>query len=362
VLILLALGAVWTGERAYDQVPRELPGDVWGIVLQHEAMAEQVWVFAAVTAVLLALSALPIRWFRGTVMALAMVASLATAGWVATTGHYGGTLVYSHGVGTPGKALNRPLPAAPEIVPEPAAAGPQAPAPGSPAPPGAVPPTPLPPPEPIEPAPVLPSPETPVETVPGPSDATPVAPGPSPAPDVPVEPDRTGPPPDGFLPALRAIDPEEAAKVSYARDVQPILEDRCTSCHEGDEPDGGIRLTSVSDMMKPGEKSGPGVIPFKPDESSMVQYIRGIKQPQMPRKRVPLTEQQLHVIRMWIAAGAQDDSGAPPPPSPDSALPPGTSTEPRQETPPTPPSESPADGESLRAEYQGSGIVVSARQ
>ena len=57
-------------------------------------------------------------------------------------------------------------------------------------------------------------------------------------------------------------------------------------------------------MMLPGKKEGPGVIPGNPDESSIVQYIRGEKNPRMPKKEPPLSEDELHLFRSWIAAGA----------------------------------------------------------
>jgi mono/diheme cytochrome c family protein len=120
---------------------------------------------------------------------------------------------------------------------------------------------------------------------------------------------ETPAPPAELLP-VRDIDPEAAKNVSYARDIRPILEARCYDCHEPDDPDGGWVCTSVEAMKLAGEKGGPGLIPGKPDESAMVQYIRGEKQPRMPKKKKPLSEDELHLIRSWIAAGALDDSGA----------------------------------------------------
>src|SRR5205085_10538036 len=49
-------------------------------------------------------------------------------------------------------------------------------------------------------------------------------------------------------------------------------------------------------------------VPGKPDESPLVAYVRGLRTPQMPKGNPPLSEQELHLIRLWILAGAQDDS------------------------------------------------------
>src|SRR5688572_2866771 len=108
--------------------------------------------------------------------------------------------------------------------------------------------------------------------------------------------------------AIREIDPEAAAKVSYDKDVKPILLKHCNECHSSDERRNEFEITSVETLLTRGRKAGPGVVPFKPDQSAIVEHIRGIRQPQMPKGGQPLTEEELHTIRMWIAAGARDDS------------------------------------------------------
>jgi mono/diheme cytochrome c family protein len=108
--------------------------------------------------------------------------------------------------------------------------------------------------------------------------------------------------------AIRPIDPTAALKVSYHRDVRPILADHCIECHGADEPKGGYRMTSVAELLKSGKKNGPGVIPGKPDESPVVRYVRGELKPQMPKGNPVLSSDALHTIRQWIAAGAPDDT------------------------------------------------------
>ena len=107
---------------------------------------------------------------------------------------------------------------------------------------------------------------------------------------------------------VREIDPLAAAKVSYDKDVKPILLKNCNECHSADERRNEFEITSVETLLTQGRRAGPGVVPFKPDQSAIVEYIRGIRQPQMPKGHKPLTEEELHTIRMWIAAGARDDS------------------------------------------------------
>jgi mono/diheme cytochrome c family protein len=109
---------------------------------------------------------------------------------------------------------------------------------------------------------------------------------------------------------VRPIDLTAARKVSFTRDIFPILRDTCWECHGSKDPDSDLRAISVETLLKGGEKNGPAVIPGKPDDSPIVKYVRGIKHPQMPKEEPTITADQLHAIRQWIAAGAVDDSSA----------------------------------------------------
>ncbi|WP_160164474.1 PSD1 and planctomycete cytochrome C domain-containing protein [Pedosphaera parvula] len=108
---------------------------------------------------------------------------------------------------------------------------------------------------------------------------------------------------------VRAIDAKEAAKVSYTRDIKPILDASCSECHSSDEQKGQFDASTVASLIKGGKKAHPAIIPGKPDESAMVQYLRGQKEPQMPKGNSKLSADELHLIREWIAAGAVDDTG-----------------------------------------------------
>ena len=108
---------------------------------------------------------------------------------------------------------------------------------------------------------------------------------------------------------VRPIDTKAAAAVSYTRDVKPLLESYCSECHSSDEVKGGFDASTVESLMKGGKKAHPAIIPGQPDTSPLVQYLRGQREPQMPKGKVKLTADELHLIRSWIAAGALDDTG-----------------------------------------------------
>src|SRR5438552_3869158 len=65
------------------------------------------------------------------------------------------------------------------------------------------------------------------------------------------------------IPVL-AIDAKEAAKVSYARDIKPILDASCSECHSADEQKGQFDASTVASLIKGGKKAHPAIIPGKP--------------------------------------------------------------------------------------------------
>lgn len=109
---------------------------------------------------------------------------------------------------------------------------------------------------------------------------------------------------------LPAIDRATAEKLSFRRDVWPIVKRHCWGCHSGGNPKGGLNLDSVAQMQKGGE-SGELFTPGKPDESLLLDMISG-DEPSMPPKGPPLSVAKLQILRGWILAGANDDSAANP--------------------------------------------------
>src|SRR5262245_55465101 len=65
----------------------------------------------------------------------------------------------------------------------------------------------------------------------------------------------------------------EKPKVSYCREIRPILQDRCQGCHQPAKKMGGILMTGVEEMQKGGESETPAFVAGKPDESLLVSLI-----------------------------------------------------------------------------------------
>lgn len=99
-----------------------------------------------------------------------------------------------------------------------------------------------------------------------------------------------------------------AAPVSFERDVLPILEHRCNECHHPEEMRGGLDLTRLSTILRGGDEEGPAVVAEKPEESPMILMLTGEMKPRMPKKADPLPEEEIDVLRTWVAEGAHDDT------------------------------------------------------
>lgn len=98
------------------------------------------------------------------------------------------------------------------------------------------------------------------------------------------------------------------SKVSFYRQIRPILQRNCSGCHQPAKAGGSFALTSHALLLKGGE-GGPGVVAGKPDEGSLIENISGEK-PLMPPKGNPLSKEQVTLITRWISEGAEDDTPA----------------------------------------------------
>src|SRR5690349_3139475 len=90
--------------------------------------------------------------------------------------------------------------------------------------------------------------------------------------------------------------------------VRPVFAKNCYACHTASMM-GGLRLDSA-DAAQKGGKSGPPIVPGKPDESLLIQAIRQtharIKMPPSGK----LADQEIADITEWVKAGAVWPAGA----------------------------------------------------
>jgi WD40 repeat protein len=103
------------------------------------------------------------------------------------------------------------------------------------------------------------------------------------------------------VPLLAAEDP------SYLRDVRPILDKNCTSCHQPASKQSDLDLTTYA-AFRAGGKRGPAFVAGSPEQSLVIQFITAALKPSMPLGEPTLAADDVSTIRNWIASGARDDS------------------------------------------------------
>src|SRR5438045_2369156 len=98
-----------------------------------------------------------------------------------------------------------------------------------------------------------------------------------------------------------------AQSPGYATHIKPFLTRYCAECH-ADKPKGDLVVTSVPALLE-GGKSGPAVVPGKPEESLLYLLMVGKNSPPMPPPRsIQPKREEIDQVRDWILAGAVDDT------------------------------------------------------
>jgi hypothetical protein len=75
----------------------------------------------------------------------------------------------------------------------------------------------------------------------------------------------------------------------FRQRIQPILTQKCASCHSVNEPAGGLSVADFDSVLE-GGKHGPAIVPGNSADSLLIQYLRGQKTPKMPMGAAPLPE------------------------------------------------------------------------
>ena len=97
--------------------------------------------------------------------------------------------------------------------------------------------------------------------------------------------------------------------VSFARDIQPIFEKSCWSCHGAAMQLSKLDLRSREGALSGGEK-GAAIVPGKAEESRLYRRVAGMETPAMPMDGSKLSPEQISAIKDWINQGAAWDVGA----------------------------------------------------
>ena len=101
-----------------------------------------------------------------------------------------------------------------------------------------------------------------------------------------------------------------AEKISFNRDVRPILSDICFQCHGPDEKKihGGLQLHAREHALKAGESGETAIVPGKPELSELIKRVTSSDpETRMPPKSLgkDLSPRQIEILKQWVAEGAE---------------------------------------------------------
>lgn len=96
-----------------------------------------------------------------------------------------------------------------------------------------------------------------------------------------------------------------ALSSDYLRDVKPLLEHKCYACHGAFKQQANLRLDTTAGL-KLGGDSGSPVSPGNPNDSLLIDVLTGEAGYRMPpaNEGTPLAQEEIGLVRQWIAEGA----------------------------------------------------------
>lgn len=96
-------------------------------------------------------------------------------------------------------------------------------------------------------------------------------------------------------------------RMQFKKDIQPILEQNCLSCHDADKAKGDLVMTTLESTLKGGE-DGTALVAFDPENSPLYKLttLPVDDEDLMPTKKSggPLKPDQIEKLKRWIEQGA----------------------------------------------------------
>ncbi len=103
--------------------------------------------------------------------------------------------------------------------------------------------------------------------------------------------------------AQTKLPPAANFKIDFQKDVQPILAQKCHSCHGDEAQQAGLRLDRRQNALRGGDY-GPVIVPGNSSESKLIRrLVHGDGGLQMPPTG-PLGDEEIGILRAWIDQGA----------------------------------------------------------
>ena len=109
-----------------------------------------------------------------------------------------------------------------------------------------------------------------------------------------------------IAPALAAdatLPPAAKRKIEFARDIQPLLGERCQVCHGARQQMSGLRLDEKQSALKV-------IQPGNSAESRLIRMVAGLEKKVMPPMGARLTAEEIGLLRAWIDQGVDWPAGS----------------------------------------------------
>jgi hypothetical protein len=104
----------------------------------------------------------------------------------------------------------------------------------------------------------------------------------------------------------------EVDPVLFSRDIASLLQENCLACHGPKKAEGGYRVDTFAELVKPGDS---GEVPVPHGEQVGEELLRRLvtddESERMPAELEPLQKEEIELVRRWIAEGAKFDGPSP---------------------------------------------------
>ena len=102
--------------------------------------------------------------------------------------------------------------------------------------------------------------------------------------------------------SARAQDKPQPTAPDFQKDVLPVFEEKCISCHGAKRRGGKLDMRTLEALLQGGD-TGPALKPGNAQKSLLIELIHYKEMP--PKKKGPfITPQELEMLRRWINAMA----------------------------------------------------------
>jgi cytochrome c553 len=91
----------------------------------------------------------------------------------------------------------------------------------------------------------------------------------------------------------------------FEKDIRPILQGRCASCHGPEKQKAGLRVDRRASVLRGGESGRPAVVPGQSAKSDLLRRVTSTNPDErMPPQGDRLTAEEISKLRSWIDSGA----------------------------------------------------------